>query len=192
MIQNTSFYSEEELRAQNFGHVGKNVKISRKTSFYNPHDIFLGDHVRIDDFCVFSASKKITLGNYIHIACFCALYASESIVMEDFTTLSSRVVIYTCSDDYSGQSLTNPTISDEFRPYVTYAPVTIKKHVVVGTNSTILPNVTVGTGTAIGAHSLVNKSLDDWGIYVGTPAKYLKSRKKDLLALERAFLDKHK
>ncbi len=189
MIQNTSFYEEEELHTLNFGHVGKNVKISRKTSFYNPQNMFLGDHVRIDDFCVFSAGKKITLGNYIHIACFCALYASEPIVIDDFSTLSSRVVIYTCSDDYSGRSLTNPTVPDEFCPHITYAPVTLKKHVVVGTNSTILPNVTIGSGTAIGAHSLVNKSLDDWGIYAGTPVKFLKTRKKDLLALEQAFVN---
>jgi dTDP-4-amino-4,6-dideoxy-D-glucose acyltransferase len=185
----SSFYTEEELQQLGLGGIGCDVKISRKTSFYNPENIILGDQVRIDDFCVFSAGKGgITLGNYIHIACFCALYAHEPIVMADLSTLSSRVVIYTCSDDFSGASLTNPTVPEEFRFALISGAVSINKHVVVGTNSTILPGVTIGTGCAIGAHSLVNKNLDDWGIYAGVPAKRVKERKQDVLELEKRLL----
>jgi len=185
-----SYYTQEELLQLGLAKVGTNVKISRKTSFYNPEKIIIGDQVRIDDFCVLSGGKGITLGNYIHIACFCALYGNESIVMEDFTTLSSRVVIYSCSDDYSGRSLTNPTVPDEFHLYSTKGAVILKKHVIVGTNSTILPNVTVGIGSAIGAHSLVTKNLAEWGIYSGVPAKKIKDRKKDLLEIEKRFIAK--
>ena len=188
-MENNSFYSEKELQQLGFAKVGCDVKISRQTRFYTPQNMILGDHVRIDDFCVFSAGNgSITLGNYIHIACFCALYAHEAIVMADLSTLSSRVVIYTCSDDFSGSSLTNPTVPDEFRPDLITGPVMINKHVVVGTNSTILPDVTIGTGCAIGAHSLVNQNLAEWGIYAGVPARRVKDRKQDLLVLEKRFL----
>ncbi len=185
----TSFYNNKELLQLGFGKVGNNVKLSKKASLYNPENIILGDNVRIDDFCVLSAgSGRIILGNYIHIACFCLLYGQEQIIMEDFTTLSSRVVIYTCSDDFSGSSLTNPTVPNKYRPYLIKGTVVIKKHVIVGTNSTILPNVTVGTGSSIGAHSLVTENLAEWGIYCGTPAKKVKERKQDLLELEKQFL----
>lgn len=44
-------------------------------------------------------------------------------------------------------------------------------------------------GTSIGANSLVLKSTEPWGIYAGSPIKKLKNRKKDLLKLEKEFLE---
>lgn len=63
-------------------------------------------------------------------------------------------------------------------------PVLLKKHVLIGTGSTVLPGVTIGEGTSIGAMTLVNKSLDSWGIYIGIPAKKIKDRSQKLLKLE--------
>lgn len=180
----TSFYTQQELESLGFKSLGKNVLISKKASIYNPSTISLGNHVRIDDFCVISGGKGITFGSYIHIACYSALFGNSGIVFDDFAGLSSRVVIYTYSDDYSGLTLTNPTIPAEFRTHAQVGPVHLKKHVIIGSGTTILPGVTIGEGSAVGAHSLVTKSLDPWGIYFGCPAKYLKSRKNDLLQQE--------
>ena len=95
--------------------------------------------------------------------------------------------MYGVSDDYSGESLTNPMLPDKFRNVMEGA-VTIKKHSIIGTGSTILPNVTIGEGCSVGSMSLVNKSIDAWGIYVGIPCKRIKERKKTLLELEKEFL----
>lgn len=35
--------------------------------------------------------------------------------MEDFTTTSSRVCIYSVSDDYSGETMTNPMIPENIK-----------------------------------------------------------------------------
>ena len=40
----------------------------------------------------------------------------------------------------------------------------------------------------MGAMSLVNKTTEPWGVYVGNPAKRVKERKKNLLELEIEFL----
>ncbi|WML53096.1 acyltransferase [Neobacillus sp. PS3-12] len=183
----TSFYSTEELKEMEFKTIGKNVLISRKTSIYNSKNISLGDNVRIDDFSLLSGGKGIQIGSCVHIASFCALYGGEGIKLEDFSGLSSRVVIYSNSDDYSGEFLTNPTIPEEFRQ--TFGGlVTLGKHVIVGTGTTILPNITIGKGSSIAAMSLVNKSLGEWGIYAGIPVKFLKERKKNLIQLEKKML----
>ena len=58
----------------------------------------------------------------------------------------------------------------------------------IGTNSTVLPGVELGEGVAVGAHSLVTKSCDPWGIYVGVPAKRMKERSRQLLKLEQEFM----
>ena len=108
--------------------------------------------------------------------------------MEDFTTTSSRVCIYSVSDDYSGEAMTNPMIPEKYKK-LECGKVTIKKHSIIGSGTTILPGVILEEGTSIGANSLVLKSTEPWGIYAGSPIKKLKARKKDLLKLEREFLE---
>lgn len=182
----TSFYSEEELKNIGFKSYGKNFLLSRNAKIYGASNMVIGDNVRIDDFCVLSG--KVTIGNYVHIAVCCSIFAgSTGVVFEDFTCISSRGAIYAESDDYSGESLTNSTVSEKYKNIIK-KPVVLEKHVLVGSGSTILPGVRIGYGTSVGSMSLVNKSLDPWGIYVGAPCRYLKERSKKLLELEKSFL----
>ncbi len=186
----SSFYTDEELSALGFCEIGKNVKISRKASIYGAEKIKIGNNVRIDDFCLLSGN--VQLGSNIHIAAYVALFAGEyGIVMEDYTAISSRSVIYAVSDDYSGEYLTNPTVPEEYC-HIHGGMVTLKKHAIIGTGSTIMPGVTVGLGTAVGSMSLVNKDLSEWGIYAGIPCKLIKKRKRDLLSLEKKHVDEYK
>lgn len=181
-----SFYTEDELKQLGFAKIGKDVLISRKASIYGANKIQIGNNVRIDDFCVLSG--RITIGNYVHIAVYSALFGGDTgIEMRDFSGLSSRGVIYAESDIYSGDRLTNPTVPDIYRG-VEAGKVMLGKHVLVGSGCTILPGVSIGEGSAIGSMSLVNKSVDSWGIYVGIPCKFLKERGKNLLDLEQKLI----
>ena len=181
-----SFYSEEELKKIGFKSIGKNNLISKKASIYGASNISIGNNVRIDDFCILSG--KINLGNYIHIAAYTALYAGDSeIIVYDFVGISSRCVVYAASDDYSGEFMTNPMIPEKYKNVISKS-VIIKKHCIIGSNSTLFPGVILNEGVAIGAHSLVNKECTEWNVYVGIPAKILKNRKKDLLLLEKKFI----
>jgi len=184
----TSFYSEDELRSVGFKTVGKHVLISRKASIYNPGAISIGDNVRIDDFCVLGGGSGLVLGNFVHVACYCGLFAGSGIVMENFSGLSARVLVYSESDDYSGESLTNPTVPERYKPKMKKGTVVLGKHVIVGANSTILPGLVIAEGAAIGAHSLVTKNCESWSIYFGVPARRLRRRSRNLLELERKFL----
>jgi dTDP-4-amino-4,6-dideoxy-D-glucose acyltransferase len=182
------FYLPHELKKMGFKKIGKTVVISRKASIHNPEKIIIGSNVLIDDYSILSAHDEIILGNYIHINSFSALYARSRIVMEDFSGLSSYVALYTESDDYSGGSLTNPTVPKKYKPNLHTGPITLKKHVIVGTHSAILPNVTVEIGTAIGSYSLVKEDCEPWSIYVGCPARRIHERKQDLLEYEEDLL----
>jgi galactoside O-acetyltransferase len=103
--------------------------------------------------------------------------------MDDFSGLSSRVSIYSSSDDYSGKSLTNPTVADKYRN-VHHADVHLQKHVIVGAGSIILPGVVIGACSAIGALSFVTKKIGSNLIASGNPIKVIKKRKDKLLELE--------
>lgn len=181
-----SFYSQEELLQLGLKDFGNDVRISKKTSFYGIENITIGDHVRIDDFCILSGN--ITIQNYIHIAAGTLLYGGcEGIELQDFCNISSRVAIYAVSDDYSGTGLTNPMVSDSYKQLIN-EKVTVERHAIIGSGCTILPGVTLGEGSAFGAMSLINKTTEKWGIYMGIPAKKIKDRKKEILELEKKFL----
>lgn len=96
--------------------------------------------------------------------------------------------MYAESDDYSGDYLINPMNPIEYRKIIS-GKVVLKKHVQIGAGSTILPGVNICEGVAVGCMSLVNKSLEPWGIYVGIPCKKIKNRNKKVLDLEREYLN---
>jgi acetyltransferase-like isoleucine patch superfamily enzyme len=109
------------------------------------------------------------------------------IQLHDFCTLAYGVKIFSQSDDYSGESMVNSLVDSRYKSEV-FSSVVLKKHVIIGTNSVVLPGVTVAEGCSVGAMSLLNKSTEPWGLYVGTPAFRCKERKQDLLILEQQFL----
>ena len=182
------FYSQKDLAKLGLKRYGENVLISRNAILYHPEQLEIGNDVRIDDFVTISG--KVILGNNIHIAQFCSLYgAIEGIYMDDFSGLSSKVSIYATSNNYSGNSMTNPMVPAKYKSMDKNAAVHLCKHVVIGCMSVILPGVTISEGCSVGAMSLCNKSLDAWGMYAGIPASKIKDRSKKLLELEREFLE---
>jgi len=184
--------SRKQIEEMGFSHVGENVRLSDKASYYNCKNIVIGDHVRIDDFCVLSAGVGgIEIGSYIHIAVYSSLIGAGKIELRDFSNISSKVAIYSSNDDYSGTSMTNPMVPDE-NTNVSHADVIIGRHVIVGSGSVVLPGVTLDTGVAVGALSLVTRNCEAFGIYSGVPAKRIKERKRDLLELEGLMLNKIK
>lgn len=184
-----AFLTEDQIKAMGFLRVGKNCLLSDKASYYNCKNIKIGNNVRIDDFCVLSAGiGGIEIGNYIHIAVYSSLIGAGKIVLNDFCNISSKVAIYSSNDDYSGEFMTNPMVPSQYTN-VTSSDVMLGKHVIVGSGSVILPGVILETGVAVGALSLVNKNCTEFGVYIGSPVKRIKERRKGLLNLETQLLN---
>jgi len=180
-----SFYSTDELKELGLASFGENVLISRKASIYGASKINIGNNVRIDDFCILSG--KINIGNYIHIAAYTALYGGQKgIVVDDFVNISSKISIYSISDDYSGETMTNPMIPDKYKN-VHSQKVVIERHVIIGSGCVVLPGVVLKEGSSFGAMSLINRSSEPWSINAGIPCKKIKKRSKKLLDLEKEF-----
>lgn len=181
-----AFLSEQQLQQLKLKCLGKNVKISDKASIYDPDLIEIGDNSRIDDFCVISG--RVTIGRNVHIAVFCNVAGGEEgITFGDFSGLAYGCHVFSQSDDYSGNSLTNPTVPDKYKKE-TKAAVVIKRHAIVGACSIILPGVVIEEGVAVGAMSMVTKSTSAWAVYFGIPAKKIKERSRKLLDLEGEYL----
>jgi lipopolysaccharide O-acetyltransferase len=116
--------------------------------------IQIGDNVQIND--------------YVHIG------AVHSIIIEDNVLLASKIYI---SDHNHGsynefESSTPKSIPIDRRPG--YKAVRIKKNAWIGESVCVLPGVTIGEGSIIGALSVVSKDIPDFTIAVGVPAKPIK------------------
>lgn len=186
-----AFLPENELGKLGLAAFGKNVLISDKASIHNPGKIYIGNNVRIDDFCVLSAGEGgIYIGNYIHIAVYTSIIGAGKIKLEDFSNISSKVAIYGSNDDYSGEHMTNPMVPKKYTG-VTHADVIIGRHTIIGSGSIVLPGVKLEDGVTVGALSLVNKNCDSFGIYAGVPARRIGERKRKLLELEKELLNNH-
>ncbi len=182
---NSGYFNENDLKDAGFKALGQNVQIAKNCTIIGLENIEIGDNVRIDGYCSIIASGQgwLRLGSFIHIGGYCLLSAGDGIRMDDFSGLSQGVKIYSRTDDYTGRYLTNPTVPEKYTG-ITHGTVTLERHVIIGSGSVILPKVTIGEGSSVGALSLVTKSLESWGVFFGSPAKRLKNRLKHLLELE--------
>jgi len=184
-----AFLSRDKLEAMGFRSLGQNVQISEKASFYNTAQISIGDHTRIDDFCILSAGEGgIEVGSYIHIGCYSSFLGNAPIILHDFCGISGRVSFYSHIDDTSGEYLVQPTFPDKFRHMIS-DPIIVERHGLVGAGSIVFPGVTVGTGALVGALSLVKENCEPFWVYGGVPAQKIKPRKRDFLKLEKKFLE---
>ena len=106
-----TWLNRDQLLKLNFYELGENVLISDRASIYGCERISISSNTRIDDFCVLSSGEGgISIGRNVHIATQSIIIGKSKITISDFCNLSSRVAIYSSSDDFSGLHMTNPTI----------------------------------------------------------------------------------
>lgn len=185
MIENI-FFNINELK-----YCGKNVIIGKTVRIRYPHLVSIGDNCIIDDFTYISTGLELQGYNHISSGCKIIGGSNSKLIMKPFSTFSPNVVIAAGSDDYLS-GIATPMVDVEFKGRVEYGIVTIGRHSIIGSGSVILPNINIKDGASVGALSLVNKDLDEWGLYAGVPVKKIKIRdKKLILKLEEEFLLKN-
>ncbi len=183
MINNNNiFFNISKLKK-----LGKNVIIGKTVRVRYPKLVEIGNNVIIDDFTYISTSLKIH--NNVHISSGCKIIGGKKsfVEMKEYSTLAPNVVLSAGSDDYIG-GIATPMIPFEYKGNVQIGKIVINRHCIVGASSVVLPNVTFYEGSSVGALSLVNKDLEEWKLYVGIPAKFLKDRNKNqILNLEKRY-----
>lgn len=174
--------SPAELDEAGFARLGSNVRIDRSAALFGTDRIEIGSNVRIDCFCVISGGPApVVIGSHVHLSAGVHIFGSAGVEIDDFCSLSSRVSVFSVNDDYTDGYLTNPTVPEEFRR-VTAGAVSIRRHVVIGCGSVVLPGVTIGTGAAVGALTLVNRSVPEFEVVGGVPFRSLGRRDAEKLA----------
>ena len=99
----------------------------------------------------------LKLGRQTDIGAFTYINAKYGVIIEEYVQIGSHCSLYSVS-----------TIDN------TKARVHLKRNCKIGSHSTILPGVTVGENSIIGANSLVLDDIPDNVVAFGTPARVIK------------------
>ena len=131
----------------------------------------LGTDTYIDYNTYFRYSRRIIIGNntVINRGCkFFGSYFNKSVRIEigNNVAIAPFCCFYSAGHDYEYIDLPD-----------TAASIIIKDNVWIGGGSVILPGVTIGEGSVIGAGAVVTNDIPDWSVAVGNPARVIKSRK---------------
>ena len=100
---------------------------------------------------------RFELGYKTDIGAFTYINALHGVIIEDFVQIGSHCSIYSVS-----------TIDNKA------GGVILKKNCRIGSHCVVMPGVTVGENSIVGAFSFVNKDIPDDVIAVGVPAKMIK------------------
>ena len=135
---------------------GVNIRIDAfpKESLTDQHVLKIGKDVQINDYVHLAAIESITIGNNVLIA--------SKVFISDHN-----------HGTYSGDNPSSPLETPSSRPLYS-APVVIEDNVWIGENVSVLPGVTIGFGSIIGAMSVVTKDIPANSIAIGSPAKVIK------------------
>lgn len=106
--------------------------------------------------------EGLKLGYKTDIGAFTYINAKNGVVIEDFVQIGSHCSLYSVStiDNKEGQ-------------------ITLKKNCKIGSHSVVMPGITIGENTIIGAFSFVNKDLPDNVVAAGVPIKIIKKIEGD-------------
>ncbi|OON67329.1 acyltransferase [Hymenobacter sp. CRA2] len=158
---------------------GEDVFISSNIEIRRPHLVSVGNHVAIDTGFYLTTAAEI--GDYIHIAPYTTIIGGSQALLKmgHFASIAAGSRIICASDEHLGHGLVGPTVPEEYHDIVHTAPVVFENFANIGTNVMVMPGVTLGEGSVVGAGSLVNKDTEPWTIYIGVPARPVKVRPRE-------------
>lgn len=166
--------------------------ISKNAIIYRPELISLGNNVRIDDYAILQPSRGngIDIADFVHISA--NVYVGGSVTIGSFSNLSFGSLVFSRTDDISGNKMVGACVDAEFT-FVLDKPVVIETHVFIGPRVVVLPGSTLQKGVAVGACSLVKGSiLECLGFYAGIPCRKIKNRNDEMFILEYFAREKQK
>lgn len=180
-----------------FGNTQSNLTFPFPRKIQNPKNIYIGDNVIFGEGSIIRAtpqypsdewirvspyevkkqefSPTLRIGNRVTATGSVQIIAYKEIIIEDDVIIASNVFI---SDALHGYE--DPSIPFKYQPMSRIAPIIIKKGSWIGQNVVILPGVTIGENSIIGANCVVTKDIPDKCIAVGSPAKIIKQWNEEL------------
>jgi len=151
-----NFYLNLKYRKIKFNFLGKGVEYKQKHSkFLYSQNISIGNYSKILDYAFFDGIGEIEIGECTIIAPYCTIITSNHNYDETKINLLP------------------------FDNTLIMKKVSIGNYCWIGRNVMIMAGVKIGDGVIVAAGSVVTKSVDEFCIIGGNPAKIIKLRDKE-------------
>jgi acetyltransferase-like isoleucine patch superfamily enzyme len=181
------------------GRVGKNFGVGMSTRILYPDKFLAGDNVTLGDFSYINcqSAEGVTIGHDCSIDRNLWLHCGDSgyFSMGDFSYIGCNAVlgaggggIRIGNNVLIGQGVSIHSENHNYKNAgilvrlqgICGMGVLIGDDVWIGSKVTIVDGVVIGTGAVVGAGAVVTRSIPDYGIAVGVPAKLIGYRTEKL------------
>ena len=143
----TSEEDDQRLMLKGFlGKIGKNVVIWPPFNCIYGENIYLGNNVFINLNCMFIDNNRIEIGNHV--------------------MFGPGVQIYTAAHPLEAESRS--------KGWEIAKPITIKDNVWIGGNAILLPGVTIGERSVVGAGAVITRDVPASVVVAGNPARIIR------------------
>lgn len=207
LIRNLSGKLGQKLRAfyysRRLGSCGKNLIIEEGVIIQGLKDIYFGDNVWIDKYCILTAGKisvltdencrkkmktysgydvkegELRIGNHVHLTPYCLIQAHGGVYIGDHVGLASGVKLYSLSNlpyNPTNRSKIIHMTSSLENEYYLMSKIIIENNVAVSLNSIVLPGVIIEKNSFIAPNSLIVTKVKENSFMSGNPARRIKDR----------------
>lgn len=156
-------------------------KISTGKNIYCESNVelntYYGGKINVGDNCVFRSGCKlltyggnITLGHDCSVNPYTVLYGQGNLIIGNYVRIAAQCIFIPSNHQFN-----DPDIPIMQQP-LSKKGIVVEDDVWIGCGVQVLDGVTIAKGCVIGAGSVVTKSTEPYGIYVGVPAKLIKKR----------------
>lgn len=126
----------------------------------------VGAHVTIRPPFYVDYGRHISVGDHVFMNWNCQILDTAPVIVGDYTQLAPGVTLATAHHPI------DPVARGAY--WECGDPITIGKNVWLGTNVVVLPGVTIGDNTVVGAGSIVTRDLPANVVAVGSPARVVR------------------
>ena len=158
---------------------GNNVIIGKTVRIRYPELVELHDNVIIDDFTFISTGLIMKSHSMIEAGSVLMGGKEHRITIDNHCSVAPNCTLLCSTNDFHSSIVLTKNNLD-YQKFIT-GDILFGPHVIIGANSVVLPNVNIGQGVRVGANSLVDKNLDEWTLYAGSPVKKIGTVEKDLI-----------
>lgn len=158
-------------------HLGPGALIYPLAKIVFPEHLWVGACSQIDDFVYLNAGTSTVIGRYAHIGCHASVIGGGELEVGDYAVVATGARLLTATDSDQGGARMSTHLPAEHRN-VMRSKVVIGRDAFVGANAVVMPGVVFGEGAVAGAGAVVTADLEPWTVYVGSPARPLRSRER--------------
>lgn len=153
-------------------HSGAKTSIGARLKTRNARGISLGNRVEVEHDVFFKLTGKhsrLQIGDFAFIGRGCEIDVSESVTIGAHTLVAPGVFI----TDHAHRRARASRLDEQGNEN---AAVVIGEDAWLGTGCTVLPGVTIGQGAIVGAGAVVTRSVEEYTIVAGVPARVVGRR----------------